>query len=79
MAEMGHTDPGLALSIYAHAMRREEGENEALRLVVAGGVRLQHESTADLTDRRFVGPSVGCRADRSKGTNVQPVAGESLL
>jgi hypothetical protein len=26
MQEMGHTDPGLALSIYAHAMRRDEGE-----------------------------------------------------
>jgi integrase len=25
MAELGHTDPGLALSIYAHAMRREDG------------------------------------------------------
>ena len=28
MAEMGHTDPALALAIYAQAMRREEGENE---------------------------------------------------
>ena len=26
MAELGHTDPALALSIYAHAMRRDDGE-----------------------------------------------------
>jgi integrase len=36
MAELGHTDPGLALSIYAHAMRREDGENERLRALVEG-------------------------------------------
>jgi integrase len=36
MQEMGHTDPALALSIYAHAMRRDEGENERLRALVDG-------------------------------------------
>jgi hypothetical protein len=36
MAELGHTDPGLALKIYAHAMRREDGENERLRALVGG-------------------------------------------
>jgi hypothetical protein len=36
MAEMGHTDPALALSIYAHAMRRDEGESERLRALVEG-------------------------------------------
>jgi integrase/recombinase XerC len=30
MQEMGHTDPALALAIYAHAMRRDDGENERL-------------------------------------------------
>ena len=34
MQEMGHTDPALALSIYAHAMRRDDGENERLRALV---------------------------------------------
>jgi hypothetical protein len=33
---MGHTDPALALAIYAHAMRRDEGENERLRGLVEG-------------------------------------------
>jgi integrase len=36
MQEMGHTDPALALSIYAHAMRREDGEDERLRVLVNG-------------------------------------------
>jgi integrase len=36
MAEMGHTDPGLALKIYAAAMRREPGENERLKALVDG-------------------------------------------
>jgi integrase len=31
MAEMGHTDPALALAIYAQAMRRDEGDNDRLR------------------------------------------------
>ena len=36
MAEMGHIDADLALSIYAHAMRREDGENDRLRALVEG-------------------------------------------
>lgn len=36
MAELGHTDPELALSIYPHAMRRDDGENERLRALVDG-------------------------------------------
>jgi integrase len=36
MQEMGHTDPALALAIYAHAMRRDDGENERLRALVDG-------------------------------------------
>jgi integrase len=45
MAEMGHTDPGLALAIYAHAMRRDPGENWRLRELVGSA-----ESPAE---RRF--------------------------
>lgn len=36
MAEMGHTDAGLALRIYAQAMRRGQGEREQLRALVDG-------------------------------------------
>lgn len=36
MQEMGHTDPGLALRIYAQAMRRDDAENERLRGLVEG-------------------------------------------
>lgn len=38
-AAMGHTDPKLALAIYAHAMRRDEGERERLQALVA---RIDH-------------------------------------
>ena len=36
MQELGHTDPSLALAIYAAAMRRDDGENERLRALVEG-------------------------------------------
>jgi integrase len=36
MAEMGHTDPVLALAIYAQAMRRDTGEVARLRALVEG-------------------------------------------
>jgi hypothetical protein len=36
MAEMGHTQPALALAIYAQAMRRDHGERDRLRALVAG-------------------------------------------
>jgi integrase len=36
MQELGHTDPALALSIDAHAMRRDDGENERLKALVEG-------------------------------------------
>jgi integrase len=38
MAEMGHTTPDLALTIYAQAMSRDEGQIEALRELVEGAV-----------------------------------------
>jgi integrase len=36
MQEMGHADSKLALDIYAHALRREPGENERMRALVDG-------------------------------------------
>jgi integrase len=38
MAEMGHTDPGLALAVYAQAMRRGADETAQLRALVEGDV-----------------------------------------
>jgi len=38
MAEMGHTSPALALSIYAQAMSRDGGQADALRELVEGAV-----------------------------------------
>jgi hypothetical protein len=38
MREMGHTDPGLALKVYAQVMESGEAETAALRELVEGGV-----------------------------------------
>jgi integrase len=37
MAQLGHADPGFTLRVYTHAMRRGDGEREALRALVEGG------------------------------------------
>ena len=36
MAQLGHTDPGFTLRVYAHAMRRDEGDKDRLKAIVEG-------------------------------------------
>jgi integrase len=36
MAQLGHTDPGFTLRVYAHAMRRDDGDRERLKALVEG-------------------------------------------
>jgi integrase len=36
MAQLGHADPGFTLRVYAHAMRRDDGDRERLRALVEG-------------------------------------------
>jgi hypothetical protein len=36
MAQLGHTDPAFTLRVYAHAMRRDAGDKEALKALVKG-------------------------------------------
>jgi integrase len=36
MAQLGHTDPAFTLRVYAHAMRRDAGDKEALKALVEG-------------------------------------------
>jgi hypothetical protein len=36
MAQLGHTDPKFTLRLYAHMMRRRDGEKERLRALVEG-------------------------------------------
>jgi hypothetical protein len=36
MTQLGHADPGFTLRVYTHAMRRGDGEREALRGLVEG-------------------------------------------
>lgn len=38
MAQLGHTDPAFTLRVYAHAMRRRDGERERLRALVEGTI-----------------------------------------
>jgi integrase len=48
MVEMGHTDPGLALRVYAQAMRRGEDETSNLRSLVEGSDSTAQEPGFDL-------------------------------
>jgi integrase len=52
MAQLGHTDPGLALRIYASAMRLDEGEKGRLRALVGGShwAAMGSESDSDAGD-----------------------------
>jgi integrase len=36
MAQLGHTDPAFTLRVYAHAMRRDDGDKERLKALVEG-------------------------------------------
>jgi hypothetical protein len=36
MAQLGHTDPAFTLRVYAHAMRRDDGDKERLKALVDG-------------------------------------------
>ena len=36
MAQLGHTVAGFTLRVYAHAMRRDDGDKERLRALVEG-------------------------------------------
>ena len=36
MQQLGHTDPGFTLRVYAHAMRRDDGDKERLKALVEG-------------------------------------------
>ena len=46
MQELGHTHPGLALRIYAAAMRRDDDENGRLRALIEGGLVTSDHSEA---------------------------------
>jgi integrase len=36
MSQLGHTDPAFTLRVYAHGMRRDEGDKERLEAIVSG-------------------------------------------
>ena len=51
MEQMGHTDPRLALRIYAHSMRRGDEERAHLRALV-NGVEWASTGTSRAADTR---------------------------
>ena len=69
MAEMGHTDPAMALSICAHAMRRGDGENErgstgcVPLLERVCGVRARQDSNLRLLPPEDAKRTVGVRGN----------------
>jgi hypothetical protein len=67
MAELGHTDPGLALSIYAQAMRRDDGENDLLKALVEGA-DLRLEGLGETTSER---PARGVDSDHGQRPEVE--------
>jgi hypothetical protein len=53
MAQLGHTDPGFTLRVYAHAMRRDDGDKERLRALVEAVIG-HHWALAPLPTRSRV-------------------------
>ena len=52
MAQLGHTHPGLALRVYARAMRLDDREKERLRALVEGShwAAMGSESDSEAAD-----------------------------
>jgi hypothetical protein len=49
MADGGWCDPKVVLSVYAHSMRRDDTENDALRALVQGSPTGSNGTSADST------------------------------
>jgi hypothetical protein len=84
MAEMGHTDPALALSIYAQAMRRDDGENERLKALVEGvdwapmGTRTPSRTLPEKTSRaRSTKKPVSKRRNEARPAGFEPATSAS--
>jgi integrase len=59
MAQMGHTDPKLALRIYAQVMDLSDAERERLRILVEGGESVPIGTEADSKGAAPVGAEAG--------------------
>jgi integrase len=62
MQELGHTHPGLALRIYAAAMRRDDDENERLRALIDGGLVTSDHSDAPADRQRSARANAALRS-----------------
>jgi integrase len=68
MDQLGHTDPKLALRIYARAMRRDEGEMERLR---AGAGTLEWAGMGRTGSERSEVKRAGAGSTRARGARLQ--------
>jgi hypothetical protein len=50
MGQLGHTDPAFTLRVYAHMMRRNPQEREALRGLVEGEIKAHKRLTTPFLD-----------------------------
>ena len=71
MAQLGHTDAGFTLRVYAHAMRRDEGDKERLKALVEG------RDWAPLGTTRVQTLPADARADASEDDETPADAGVS--
>jgi integrase len=62
MQELGHTHPGLALRIYAAAMRRDDDENERLRALIDGGLVTSDHSLANNSEADVIAVEASSRS-----------------
>ena len=69
MAQLGHTDPAFTLRVYAHAMRRDDGDKERLKALVEG---------RDWAPMGTTGPDDASDAveDHSTGNDETPASAE---
>jgi integrase len=62
MQELGHTHPGLALRIYAAAMRRDDDENGRLRALIDGGLVTSDHSLANNSETDVIAVEASSRS-----------------
>jgi hypothetical protein len=87
MAQLGHTDAGFTLRVYAHAMRRDDGDKERLKALVEGRDWAPLGTTVGQTpapDARADGPKndealhmQGLREWARRVSNLRPLACEA--
>ncbi len=74
MGQLGHTDPAFTLRLYAHAMSREAGERERLRVLLGHGGDAKRVASNGRGRRRACLKARAARQLRSTPPGVGPAA-----